>query len=33
MAQMAAPLTDEDVKVLARYYASLEGLETTTVVE
>ena len=29
MAQMAAPLTDEDVKVLARYYASLEGLETT----
>jgi cytochrome c553 len=31
MAQMAAPLTDEDVKVLARYYASLEGLETTVV--
>jgi cytochrome c553 len=33
MAQMAAPLSDEDVKVLARYYAGLEGLETTTVVE
>ena len=31
MAQMAAPLTDEDVRVLARYYASLEGLETTVV--
>ena len=31
MAQMAVPLTDEDVKVLARYYASLEGLETTVV--
>ena len=31
MAQMAAPLTDEDVKVLARYYSSLEGLETTVV--
>lgn len=31
MAQMAIPLTDEDVKVLARYYASLEGLETTVV--
>jgi cytochrome c553 len=31
MAQMAAPLTDEDVKVLARYYASLKGLETTVV--
>jgi len=31
MAQMAAPLTDEDVKVLARFYASLEGLETTVV--
>jgi cytochrome c553 len=33
MAQMAAPLTDEDVKALARYYSNLEGLETTTVVE
>jgi cytochrome c553 len=33
MAQMAAPLSDEDVKVLARYYSGLEGLETTTVVE
>ena len=33
MAQMAAPLTDEDVKVLARYYASLAGLETPTVPE
>ena len=31
MAQMAAPLTDEDVKVLARYYSGLEGLETTVV--
>ena len=31
MAQMAAPLTDADVKLLARYYASLEGLETTVV--
>jgi len=31
MAQMAAPLTDEDVKLLARFYASLEGLETTVV--
>lgn len=31
MAQMAAPLTDDDVKVLARYYATLEGLETTVV--
>ena len=31
MAQMAAPLTEEDVKVLARYYATLEGLETTVV--
>ena len=31
MAQMAAPLTDADVQVLARYYASLEGLETTVV--
>ncbi len=29
MAPMAAPLTDEDVVLLARYYASLEGLETT----
>jgi cytochrome c553 len=31
MAQMAAPLTDADVEVLVRYYASLEGLETTVV--
>jgi len=31
MAQMAAPLTDEDVKVLVRYYSGLEGLETTVV--
>ncbi len=29
MVQMAAALTDEDVKILARYYASLSGLETT----
>ena len=29
MAPMAAPLTDEDVVLLARYYSSLEGLETT----
>jgi cytochrome c553 len=29
MAPMAAPLTDEDVKLLARYYSRLEGLETT----
>ena len=29
MVQMAAALTDEDVAVLARYYASLDGLETT----
>ena len=33
MAQMAAPLTDENVEVLVRYYSNLEGLETTTVVE
>ena len=31
MAQMAQPLTDEDVEVLVRYYSSLEGLETTVV--
>jgi cytochrome c553 len=31
MAQMAAPLTDKDVNVLARYYSGLEGLETTVV--
>jgi cytochrome c553 len=31
MAQMAAPLTDEDVKLLASYYAGLKGLETTVV--
>lgn len=29
MAQMAAPLTDEDVAVLARFYSQLDGLETT----
>jgi len=29
MTQMAAPLSDEDVVVLARYYSRLEGLETT----
>ena len=29
MAQMAAGLSDADVKLLARYYAGLEGLETT----
>ncbi len=29
MAPMAMPLTDEDVAMLARYYAGLEGLETT----
>ncbi len=33
MAQMAAPLTDENVEVLVRFYSNLEGLETTTVVE
>ncbi len=31
MAQMAAPLTDDDVAVLVRYYSSLKGLETTVV--
>ena len=31
MAQMAAPLTDEDVRLLASYYAGLKGLETTVV--
>ncbi len=31
MAQMAAPLTDEDVNLIASYYASLKGLETTVV--
>ena len=31
MAQMAAPLSDEDVKVLASYYSRLKGLETTVV--
>lgn len=30
MSPMAAPLTDEDVKVLAEFYSSLKGLETTT---
>ncbi len=29
MAQMAVGLTDADVRLLARYYAGLEGLETT----
>ncbi len=29
MAQMAAALSDEDVRVLARFYAGLDGLETT----
>ena len=29
MAQMAVGLSDADVKLLARYYARLEGLETT----
>jgi cytochrome c553 len=29
MLQMAAALSDDDVKVLARYYSRLEGLETT----
>ncbi len=31
MTQMAAPLTDEDVEVLAAYYAALQGLETIDV--
>lgn len=29
MAPMAAPLTDEDVRQLAAYFSSLEGLQTT----
>ena len=29
MAPLAAQLTDDDVKLLAKYYASLDGLETT----
>ena len=29
MTQMAAALSDADVKILARFYANLEGLETT----
>ena len=29
MSPMAAPLTDEDVKILAKYFSSLQGLETT----
>lgn len=29
MSQMAAPLTDGDVALLARYYSRLKGLETT----
>lgn len=33
MTQMAAPLTDEDVRVLAAYYANLDGLETIEVPE
>jgi cytochrome c553 len=31
MAQMAAPLTDDEVAALARYFSGLEGLETTVV--
>ena len=31
MAQMAAPLTDDEVTALARYFSGLEGLETTVV--
>lgn len=30
MSPMAAPLTDDDVKLLAEYFSSLPGLETTT---
>ena len=30
MGPMAAPLTDEDVRQLARYFSRLKGLETTT---
>jgi len=30
MTQMAAPLTDADVTLLARFYSRLEGLETTS---
>ncbi|HNP36072.1 MAG TPA: cytochrome c [Woeseiaceae bacterium] len=29
MAQMAAPLSDDDVKLMARYFSRLKGLETT----
>ncbi len=29
MSQMAAPLTDQDVAALAKYFAGLDGLETT----
>ena len=29
MSPMAAPLTDDDVKILAKYFSSLQGLETT----
>lgn len=29
MSQMAAPLSDDDVQLLARYYSRLKGLETT----
>lgn len=30
MSPMAAPLTDADVRLLAKFYSSLKGLETTT---
>ena len=30
MSPMAAPLTDQDIKLLAEYFSSLDGLETTT---
>ena len=30
MSPMAAPLTDQDVRLLAKFYSSLKGLETTT---
>ncbi len=29
MGPMAAPLTDDDVKLLAKYYSRLDGLQTT----
>ena len=31
MSQMAAALSDEDVKLLAKFFAGLKGLETTVV--